>query len=308
MRILIAEDESLVRRELEVRLRRWGYEVVVARDGAAAWDALSAEDAPALAILDWMMPELDGIEICRRLRAQPRESYTYTILLTGKDRPEDVIAGLDAGADDYIRKPFDVHELEARLRVGRRIVQLQSELVSARDAMRFQAMHDALTGLPNRRAALDALERELARAARERGCVTVVLADVDHFKRVNDTFGHPTGDAVLRHVADTMRTAVRPYDVVGRFGGEEFLLVLADCDAQCAPRVVERIRDRIAREAVRTEQAIVSVTCSFGLITTGPEGLGSAPALIAAADAALYRAKVEGRNRTVVSQHARPAA
>jgi len=198
VRVLIAEDEPVARRLLDSMVQQWGYESVVCTDGAQAWEALQHASAPRLAVVDWMMPECSGPELCRKLRRQEREAYVYIILLTSRGNTNDVVAGLDAGADDYLRKPFDRHELRVRLRAGRRIIELQDELIATQSALRDQATHDSLTGLWNRRAILEMLQAEMARAERQEEPLSVLIADIDRFKAVNDTRGHMVGDVVLR--------------------------------------------------------------------------------------------------------------
>src|SRR5271167_1619453 len=250
MRILIADDSIVSRHLLDATLRKWGYEVVVACDGVEAWNYLQTEDAPKLAILDWVMPGLTGPEVCRRVReyahdrerSQDKDSYTYILLLTSKGLREDLIEGMEAGADDYITKPFDQHELKVRLRAGTRIIDLHRELVAAREALREQATKDFLTRIWNRSSILDILQRELSRAGREKSSVGIVLADLDQFKLVNDTYGHFAGDAVLREFARRMQAVTRPYDSVGRYGGEEFLIILPGCDSECTSNQAERMR------------------------------------------------------------------
>jgi len=297
MRVLLAEDNAVSRRLLESLLRKLDYEVTLAPDGDEAWSALRQPDGPCLAVLDWEMPGLDGIEICRRVRAQAREPYVYLVLLTAREGRESLLEGLQAGADDFLRKPPDEEELDARLRAGRRIVELQAQLVAAREALREQATHDALTGLLNRRALLDALERGLARSRREGTPLSVVLLDLDHFKPVNDTFGHNAGDLVLREAATRLRHGMRGADAVGRWGGEEFLAVLPGCDLAYTCQVAERLRAEMAAApvALRGGRA-VDLTCSIGCAGTAG-GEVSIEELIAKADAALYRAKQSGRNR-----------
>jgi two-component system cell cycle response regulator len=298
VRILIAEDDAVSRRLLQAVLEQWGYDVVVACDGAEAWAALGAEDPPSLAILDWVMPVLDGVEVCRRLRADAERPYVYTILLTGRTDTQDVIEGLDAGADDYVRKPFDSNELRVRLRAGRRIIELQSVLLDTQRILRDRATHDPLTGMWNRAQAIEALDRELVRGVREGTPVSILMADLDHFKAVNDGFGHMAGDAVLREIALRIRSSLRPYDVVGRYGGEEFLIVLPGCDAESVRPLAERVRAMIAARVVDTSEGIVPVTVSIGAATSGV-GARTNEELIRAADAALYRAKAAGRDRVV---------
>src|SRR5277367_4315826 len=244
MRILIADDSIVSRHLLDATLRKWGYEVVVACDGLEAWNHLQGEEAPKLAILDWVMPGLTGPEVCRRVRehAQDKESYTYILLLTSKGLREDLIEGMEAGADDYLTKPFDQHELKVRLRAGTRIIDLQRELVAAREALREQATKDFLTRIWNRSSVLEILQRELMRGARERRPVSVLLADIDRFKLINDTFGHFAGDAVLKEFARRMQASMRTYDAIGRYGGEEFLIILPGCDQLCTSGQAERLR------------------------------------------------------------------
>jgi len=301
VRILIAEDDPVSRRLLEVKLVKWGYEVVVTRDGNEAWQALQAEDAPGLAILDWMMPGMDGIEVCRRIRREGRDLYTYIILLTALQQDEDLVTGMDAGADDYITKPFKSNELKVRLRAGRRIIDLQHELIAAREALRERATRDPLTGLWNHEEILRILEQELKRADREGLSVSVIMADLDHFKKVNDTYGHMTGDAVLRMAAKRMLAAFRNYDAVGRYGGEEFLIVLPGCDNRCAAVSAERLRLCIGKEAMDTPEGMIPVTISLGIAASWKEKRLDVTSIVQNADAALYRAKEKGRNRFEVA-------
>jgi diguanylate cyclase (GGDEF)-like protein len=297
VKVLIAEDDMVSRRLLEAMLTKWGYEVTVTCDGMEAWEVLQGVDSPPLAILDWMMPGLDGVEVCRKVRQRGQEPYIYLLLLTTKGRKENIIEGLDAGADDYLTKPFDPHELQVRLRTGMRIVKLQAEIIEAREALRVQATHDALTGVWNRRAILEMLGTELVRSSRDGLPVAVAMADLDHFKRINDTYGHVAGDAVLREAVNRMRTLLRPYDAIGRYGGEEFLVVLPGCTAQDAFGLAERLRVGISQEPMVIPGGTIEVTVSSGVATTDTLPPMDAMALIQAADTALYRAKAEGRNR-----------
>jgi PleD family two-component response regulator len=217
MRILIAEDDAVTRWILATTLQKWGHETVVTRDGDQAWKALQCEDAPHLAILDWMMPGMDGVDVCRRLRTLDKNICPYVLLLTGKNQKKDLLKGFDAGADDYVSKPFDPDELNARIRAGERIVNLQIESLAARDALRKLATYDYLTGLLNRAAILAELQRECERASRVDVPVNVVMVDVDHFKHVNDTYGHTFGDKVLAELAKRMVSEVRSYESIGRY-------------------------------------------------------------------------------------------
>ena len=296
MKILIAEDDPVLRRLLEARLTKWGYEVVVASDGLEAWQALQADGAPQLAILDRMMPAMDGIELCQKIRHEGKDHYTYIILLTALDQDKDLVTGMDAGADDYITKPFKVNELEVRLRAGRRIIELQTELIAAREALREKAARDPLTGLWNHEEILGILEHELDRARREGRALGVILTDLDHFKKVNDSFGHLAGDAVLRAAAKRMSATIRSYDAIGRFGGEEFLVVLPGCDAKCAAASAERLRLCIATDAMDTPAGMIPATVSLGVAANGIGMSHNAASIFQAADSALYRAKEKGRN------------
>jgi diguanylate cyclase (GGDEF)-like protein len=298
MKVLVADDELVSRRLIESSLKRWGYDVVTAADGSEALAILNSPDRPNLAILDWMMPGMSGVDICRELRLHKSEGeYTYVIMLTSKRAKDDVIEGLEAGADDYLTKPFHPQELRVRLRTGRRILYLLEQLVVAREALRDQATHDVLTQLWNRVALMEILDKELARAEREESSLGIVLVDLDHFKSVNDTHGHRAGDDVLRETAEAMRAVTRPYDAVGRYGGEEFLVILPGCDQVNAMSHAERLRKVISQVALTAPGGEIRCTASLG-VTVGGYGIELDPSvLIAAADAALYRAKAAGRNR-----------
>jgi len=297
MRVLIADDDAVSRRVLEGTLVKWGYDVVACSDGNEAWSALQSENTPRLAILDWMMPALSGVEVCQKLRQLSPEPYVYVILLTAKIEKEDFVAGLNAGADDYVAKPFDRNELKARLRAARRILDLQAELIAAREVLRVKANYDGLTNLRNRSAILDVLAREFERARRDGLSLTAIMADIDKFKDVNDTFGHVAGDAVLRDVAKRMRSSLRIYDDIGRYGGEEFLVVLPGCDESAGLHVAERIRQAIDAESMDTSEGMIPVSISLGVASTSAVDARSVEELIRFADEALYRAKEGGRNR-----------
>jgi two-component system cell cycle response regulator len=294
--VLIADDDPVSRRLLQVSLGNAGYRVDAAADGAEALRVLNQPDSPRLVILDWLMPGMDGVEVCRMVRASAREPYQYIILLTAKGHQTEIIEGLEAGADDYITKPFDLQELKARLRAGKRILELQEQLVSAREQLRIQATHDSLTGLFNRRAIEEALDREATRCRREKKPVGVILADVDHFKLINDTYGHQAGDAVLQEIARRMSASLRAYDSVGRYGGEEFLVVVPGSDLAAAAELAERLRQGIAAQPVSTDSAMIPVTVSLG-VAVSVDQPGGLEDLLRRADEALYAAKDRGRNR-----------
>lgn len=299
MRVLIADDSLVMRRLLQATLESWGYDVQTASDGAEAWSILQAGDAPQIAILDWIMPVFTGLEICRLLRRRQESSYTYVILLTSKSQREDIVEGMGAGADDYVVKPFDKHELEVRLRAGRRIVELQNELIQTQEALRVQALRDVLTGCWNRRAILDILERELLRARREQSSVGVVLADLDHFKTTNDRWGHAAGDAVLQEAARRLEAGIRPYDALGRYGGEELLIVLPGCNEHASLTLATRLAASLREEPVQFNELNIPLSASFGVSSAPPASAVSVEELLKAADDALYEAKRLGRDRAV---------
>ncbi len=299
MQILIADDSATSRRVLEATLQNWGYEVVAVEDGSAAWEILKKDRSPQLAILDWVMPGFSGPEVCRLVRGLARPRYTYILLLTSKNQKADIIEGMEAGADDYVVKPFDSNELKVRLGPGRRILELQGELLETQAALHEQATRDALTHLWNRRAILEILNRELARSLREESPLGIVLGDVDRFKSINDEFGHIVGDTVLRKVGVQMAASVRHYDAVGRYGGEEFLIVLPGCDLEASQRLAERVR--VATEQIPESVLGIdrNVTMSFGLTAQIPHSGTNLELLLKTADEALYQAKEQGRNRVV---------
>lgn len=297
MKVLVAEDNPIFQRMLGSMLEKWGYEVELAENGDEAWDLLRTPESPRLAVLDWMMPGLDGVEICRRIRAQNNDRYVYVLLLTARTERKDLVEGMEAGADDYVTKPFNAHELRVRLRAGRRILELQEELFAAKEALRDQAMRDSLTRLWNRAAIFDILHRELARAARNATPVAVLMADLDKFKRVNDTYGHLTGDAVLKEAASRMSAGIRCYDSIGRYGGEEFLVVLPGCDEAGGQAQAERLRKCVASVPVEVRDMVIPVTCSMGVSWTTAPDVSQTDLLVRCADAALYTAKRTGRNR-----------
>lgn len=248
MPVLVAEDNPIFQSMLKGMLTKWGYAAHMAPNGMEAWEAMQAPNAPRLAVLDWMMPYMDGVEVCRRIRAAAREPYVYVLLLTARTDSQDLVEGMEAGADDYLTKPFNAQELRVRLRAGRRILDLQQQLMEAREALRVQATHDALTGLFNRGRVLEILAAEIARSERELRPLSVLMVDLDHFKRINDAHGHQAGDAVLREASRRMSAATRQYDSPGRYGGEEFLIVLPGCNARDGCAQAERVREAFVRE------------------------------------------------------------
>ncbi len=296
MKILVADDDHLSRRLLEKTLQRAGYEVITVANGSAAAALLCDNDGPRLALLDWEMPEMDGPSVCSAVRKTKDQGYVYMILLTSKGLKTDVVAGLGAGADDYLTKPFDTEELKARLRTGQRILHLEGRLVEAREDLRFKATHDALTSIFNRGVIMDLLGREVSRSRRENIPIAILLCDLDHFKRINDSYGHLIGDDVLKEATRRLLLSVRSYDYVGRFGGEEFLVILNNCPAASTAGRAEEIRRAMSSSPVQTNAGALSITISMGVHQTDNWGSGTVEELLHEVDAALYAAKAAGRN------------
>ncbi|MDD2463177.1 MAG: diguanylate cyclase [Desulfobulbus sp.] len=299
MRILIAEDDVASRIALRGVLQKNGYQTVVTANGVEALQTLQQANAPRLAILDWMMPELDGLEVVRRIRSLATERPPYIILLTARDEKSDIIAGLEAGADDYLAKPFDPGELRARIEVGRRLVEMQDALHAHRELLHHQATHDPLTGLLNRRAILDRLHRELASLERQRGLLAVGMGDIDYFKRFNDVYGHQTGDDILCGIARLFQQVAGEHDTVGRIGGEEFLFVAPIASKEDHLRLFERLRACVQQTSISTKSGELACTLSIG-VTCAMPGY-SLDQVLESADQALYQAKNNGRN-CVISQ------
>ncbi len=293
MKVIIADDEPTSRRMAKEALQRWGYSVVEASDGLTAWHEMQTDEPPRLAVIDWMMPKLDGIEFCKNVRQREHyHPYTYIILLTGKTRKEDIVRGLEAGADDFIPKPFDRDILRTRLMVGKRILDLHTRLHHA-------ATHDALTNITNHGAILKHLEQCMARVERVREPISAIMIDIDFFKQVNDEFGHLAGDRVLHEVAKKIQDSIRAYDSVGRYGGEEFLIVNPATKVNDAAGLAERIRQRFEKEPIRFDNFEIPITLSLGVADNQYPFHSNVETLIKDADMALYQAKEKGRNRVI---------
>lgn len=295
MRILIAEDDLTSRMVLAAVLKKGGHQVTATANGAEAWTEMQKLGAPQLAILDWMMPEMDGLEVVRRIRSLQTDQPPYIIMLTTKGGKADIITGLEAGANDYVTKPFDSGELRARIDVGKRMVEMQEALFKSREELAHQATHDPLTGLLNRRAILQRLHQELSRAARNGDLLAIGICDLDHFKHINDTYGHQTGDEILCRVTEILKGTLREYDCIGRIGGEEFLVIGSmQRKTDCKP-LFDRMCAMLSENKIMTRSGKLSVTVSIGvaLVTAG----SSVDEILTMADAALYRSKDAGRNR-----------
>jgi two-component system cell cycle response regulator len=290
VKILLVEDSAIERQRIGCYLKEWNLDFVAVENGAEAWNHLQSPDAPSLVLLDWVLPGLDGIELCKKIRTLGANgTYIYTVMLTAKDKKQDLLTAMAAGADDYLAKPVDPSELKARILVAKRILELQQSL-------RFAATHDFLTRLLNRAEILASLKRELSRGERDGKPVAIIMADLDHFKSINDTLGHAAGDAVLRDIGERLRSDLRTYDLVGRYGGEEFLIVLPNCCLAVATRRANEIRCLVSKDAIVTTFATVPVTMSLG-VTASDQGRNlTIEALLQQADESLYNAKKNGRN------------
>jgi len=297
MKILIADDDAVSLCMLEKTLERAGFEVTAVSHGRKAAEELCRSDGPRLALLDWVMPQLDGPAVCRTVRRKRSQSHVYLVLLTSKSSKQDIVEGLESGADDYLTKPFDPGELKARLHTGMRILELEDNLLEAREDMRYKATHDSLTSLLNRGTILELLAGELSRKRRDKSSISIVLGDLDHFKLVNDTYGHIVGDEVLREVARRLLGSVRSYDFVGRYGGEEFLVVLNNCAVEQPMDRAEEIRKAIEGSPVRTSHGPIPITMSLGVSASHPSDSRPLEEILCQVDGALYTAKSAGRNR-----------
>lgn len=293
MKVLIADDDTATRLWLETIVQSWGYEAVTADSGDAAWQLLQADDAPPLVLLDWLMPGIDGIEICRRLKADADKRFSYVVMLTSRSSTSDIVEALNAGADDLVGKPFEPAEMQVRLRVGARILHLQQELQA-------KASHDELTGLLNRRLLMEMALRKFENARRGDVPTAALLLDIDFFKSINDNHGHQAGDRVLREIGRRVQDTIRIGDLAGRYGGEEFLVVLPQCDVTHAVETAERLRTAIAVPMLFGDREF-SVTASIGVAALDQNTLDLAD-WIAQADRALYGAKQRGRDCVEVAR------
>ena len=301
MKVLIAEDEVISSRALEKSIKDWGYKTIITKNGKKAWETIKKGDI-RLAILDWMMPGINGVELCHKIRQEileKKSKYIYIILLTGKNQQGDIIAGLSAGADDYITKPFSFLELKVRLQNGERIIELE-------DSRLKLASYDSLTKVWNRNKILEFFKEELERCRRENQSTGLIMIDIDHFKRVNDSHGHFIGDAVLIEVASRLKGSIRKYDKIGRYGGDEMFIVLPDCNLINVKIIAERLRRCVSEQKIQTEKTDLEITLSAGGISSDISPLASGDELIQASDRALYSAKEKGRNCVVILESLLP--
>lgn len=307
MRILIAEDEKVSRRILAAALTGMGHDVIQAENGREAWEKLRREDV-RLVIADWEMPEMDGVELVRKIRESDDQGYVYTILLTSRGHKNDIVSGLDAGADDYITKPFDRDELMVRIKAGERVIRLETELAERNEQLRRMALVDGLTGIANRRSFEEDFRRLCDHARRFTRPFTVLMLDIDFFKKYNDGLGHEAGDNALRLVAQSLQQALRTTDKAYRYGGEEFICLLPETDAEGGLIVAERLRCAVeGLEIPHPDNPWRNiVTVSVGLASCTPGAISAVDDVQREADQALYQAKAAGRNRVVVFHQACP--
>lgn len=295
-KVLVADDSAVYRKLVEQAFYEKQYAVLFAKTGREAMD-IFAKEQPSLVITDRMMPDFSGIELCKKIRQQFGETYTYIIILTSMTEKAEVVRGLTAGADDYLTKPFDREELLARAGVGRRIIELHRQIEAKNRLLEQLALTDSLTGLPNRRAVEDWAARQLSGAARYGFAFWIVVADLDHFKNINDNYGHEAGDTVLKRVAEILKSNSRKSDICGRIGGEEFIFSLSHITEENVGLVIGRVRAELEATKFSFDGKSVTVTASFGVAGFDGKPAPDLSHLISCADAALYSAKRLGRNR-----------
>ena len=282
MKILIAEDDAVSHRLLESLLIKWNYEVVSCSDGREALEMLLHEDSPSIAILDWMMPEIDGVNVCREVRKLKKDRYTYIIFLTAKGQQEDIVDGLKAGADDYIIKPFNAHELEMRIRTGRRIIELEEEL-------RDLSFRDSLTGIYNRRGFFTLSDHQLKMAGRQNRTVLLLFADIDNLKDINDTYGHKEGDSVLIETTRILKETYRKSDIIARIGGDEFAVFFMGSSENDAEAITRRLQKNI--ESYNIKNGKYKLSISFGISSFTPESVHDIEDILYQADKLMYEQK-----------------
>jgi len=295
MKILVADDDPVSRRLLEILLNKWGFDVTVATDGHEAWRELQNPASPRIAILDWMMPGMDGVQVCHKIREDKTRAPMYVLLLTAKQATEDANGRYESVADDYLAKPYAAHELKARLRSARRILELEDQIEAARKNMKIETTHDPLTGLWNRSSILEILHREIHRARRQSSPLAVFTIDIDQLRQINRQHGHLAGDAVMREAARRVRNSVRIYDSVGRYSGGQLVVVSPACDHSEAMSQALRLQSTICQEAFKTFKGDFPVTISLGIAVGCNDH--HAHEFISSAEASLAKAKKAGPNR-----------
>jgi two-component system cell cycle response regulator len=300
VRILIAEDHPSLRKQLEFTLSKAGFDTTSVENGRQAIELFSRNFFPIL-LTDWMMPEMNGLELCHTIRITPMPGYVYIILLMAKSLKEDTISGLEAGADDFLRKPFDMEELIARIKTGTRILNLENSLKKANKEIRLLSITDPLTKCYNRGYLVNKLQNEIKRARRNKRPLSIALCNIDHFKKINDTYGNQVGDRMLNIFVEYLKNSIRAgMDWIVRYGGDEFLIVFPETGIAEARDTASRLKCDLTRNVITFEEHTIQITASFG--RTGfdritPEKYISPDMLIRAADECLYQSKMEGRNR-----------
>lgn len=304
MKVLIADDDLTSREMLASVMSKWGFTPITVDDGLKVLEVMSQPDAPQLLMLDWEMPGLDGLSLAYHLTAnESNPEPPYVLMLTSRDGQNDIVTGLSAGANDYITKPFDMEILRARVNVARRTLELQNRLTNALRKLSVLANMDELTQLLNRRSTLKKINIEVERAARQKSDLCVGICDIDHFKNINDTLGHQAGDQVLKQIGEILGHEFRSYDIVGRYGGEEFIFAIPT-SKDGAFSILERLRDHVSSHPFETDKKTIRVTMSVGAVMVDTDKNHDMEYWLKRADEALYQAKNNGRNQVNFTQAA----
>ncbi len=301
MKVLVADDDPGTRRVMSHQVETWGYKPVVASDGQEAWDILLEKDPPRIALLDWMMPRLDGVSLCQRLSEREKEHFVYSILMTVRSGAKDLIFALENGAHVFLRKPLCLDELHCQLRIGERLVHAYDMNLEYAHRVEQLAMTDPLTEIFNRYSWFDRAEQEVHRALRNQHDLSLLFIDLDRFKSINDTYGHTSGDTVLKQMVRQWRTKLRDYDIFGRFGGEEFVVLLPETSLVQAEEIARRLCEASRELQITTAKGDIRVTASIGVAGICSEG-DSLEAMVYRADEAMYMAKDSGRDTVVVAE------
>jgi diguanylate cyclase (GGDEF)-like protein len=296
LKVLIADDDLTSREILVSVMSKWGFNPIAVEDGLKVLEVMSQPDAPQLLMLDWEMPGLDGLSLAEHLTAnETNPEPPYVIMLTSRDGQKDIVTGLSAGANDYITKPFETDVLRARVNVARRTVELQQRLTSALRKLSILANIDELTELHNRRSSLNKMTVELERAERQNSELCLGICDIDHFKQINDTLGHQAGDQVLKQLGGMLKNEFRSYDIIGRYGGEEFVFAIPT-HYSGAKSILERIRSQIAGTPFVTDEKVIRISMSFGAVMVAHDQQSDLEYWLKKADNALYHSKKQGRD------------